>query len=184
MAKLYERYNTGHSSGIPVYSSAIHLAQTFTVGNTGSAEDNITSVNLLIYTYIGHSPGTVLVSIRDVDGAGKPTGGDLAIGSTDGNTLDPNIILWREINLSPRTELSAGSKYAVVVRCPTADNSNRISWRSDHINSLYGGGELLLSNDSGSTWGRRGLGPGTMDYMFEEYGVEIGAAYMAMKKIW
>lgn len=165
---LYERYNTGDTTGTGIYSTDWE-AQTFTIGNTGPNEDhNITSVKLLL-SRTGN-PGTVIVSIRDTDGDGKPTGDDLTSGTTNGNTLPvhPNKE-WREITLTPYP-LSASTKYAIVVRAPDGNYNNDIAWRIDDDDPTYEGGSEAYSSNSGDTW----VLDESLDFIFEEYGIANG----------
>ena len=177
---LYERYNTG-DTGYNDADATAWNAQSFTVGNTGTNENhNITSVKLLLYR--NGSPGTVTVSIRAVDGNGKPTEGDLTSGTTDGNTLTTNTAgEWREIALTSYG-LSASTKYAIVVRALDATGVNKVVLRLDGESPTYSGGALIYSTDSGNAWDVYD----SMDILFEEYG-SAGAAegqFMQPTRYW
>lgn len=156
----YTYYNTGEDSWSGPYGTS-WIAQTF----TPSVSHKVTSVKLLLYR-IG-SPGTVTVGIRATDVDGHPTGADLAFGTTDGNTLTTSTAgEWREIYLSAGYDLTASTKYAIVVRALTGDNSNKPEWLRDESSPTYTGGNYEVSDDSGSTWS----GLAARDFMFEDWG--------------
>lgn len=117
-------------------------AQTF----TASSSYNIGSVKLRMNRAL--SPGTVTVSIRATSG-GLPIGGDLASGTTDGDTLpeEPSEE-WRLITFSSSTALVSGTKYAIVVRSV----ANYSQWALEDPGD-YAGGDACDSLDSGSSWG-------------------------------
>lgn len=160
MAILYEYYNTGDNGDRKIFGSYWE-AQTF----TPSVAHKITSVKLKLYRT--GSPGTITVSIQGTDGSGHPDGVDLCSGTTNGNTLPTGSPYeWREITLGSGHDLSAGTKYAIVVRAVSGDFSNRLNWRNDALSPTYGGGCLESSTNSGSSWSSFT----NIDYMFEEYG--------------
>lgn len=159
MATLYEYYNTGQNADLGAYGND-WKAQTF----TPSEAHKIISVKLQLHR-LG-SPGTVTVSIRATS-AGKPTGGDLCVGTTNGNTLPTNSPYeWREITLGAGYDLEADTKYAIVIRAPSGNNDNRARWRID-VSGEYAGGNAEDSTNSGSSW--LTTYP-DMDFMFEEWG--------------
>lgn len=148
--KLYERYVT-YPDTAAVFYDYWWFAQTFTVGNTGDNEDHVLArVELMLYKI---EDGTeILVKIRAVDGAGKPTGPDLSTGITDVNTLPlwPNHT-WRSIDMSAYT-LQAGTKYAVIVAYPSGTGFKRVTVGHDQTALTYTGGQFWHSFDSGVSW--------------------------------
>lgn len=111
------------------------------------------------------SPGTVTVSIRATDGNGHPTGPDLTSGTLNGNTLTTSSSGgWYAIHLTPYA-LSASIKYAIVVRAPSGDGSNKVNWLGDWSSPTYAGGNFEWSGDSGSTWNTES----GRDFMFEDW---------------
>lgn len=159
MPTLYEYYTTAPDSYTAVYD-VNWSAQTF----TPAIAHTITSVKLKLFRTAG-GPGVITVSIKATDGT-YPTGGDLCSGTTDGNTLptaSPGE--WREITLGAGSILSAGVKYAIVVRALTADSFNYLKWE---VNSAagYAAGAWVRSLDSGINWSI----PGAYDCMFEDWG--------------
>lgn len=167
MATLYEYYITGDDIGWTFHTTA-WFAQTF----TPSEAHKITSVKLKLYK--NGSPGTITVSIKATDGSGKPTGGDLCSGTTNGNTLPTGSPYeWREITLGAGYDLSADTKYAIVARALEGDGSNYAGWRFDNSDPTYAGGNFASSNDSGVSWS----GDTGRDFMFEEWGEPPGETH-------
>ncbi|GAG73463.1 unnamed protein product, partial [marine sediment metagenome] len=103
----YEYYNTGDDHSLSVGIDTWR-AQTF----TPTTKHKITSVKLKLYRN-SHTPDTVTVSIRATDVDGKPMGGDLCFGTTNGNTLTTDTAgEWREITIDDGYTLLAGTKYS------------------------------------------------------------------------
>jgi len=162
MATKYTYYITGDDLDQSARAAFWH-AQTF----TPTTAHIITSVKLKLWR-VG-SPGTLTVGIRAVDGTGKPTGGDLCSGTTNGNTLPTEAPYeWRGITLGAGANLSASTKYAIVVRATGGNDSNYANWRADSSSPTYAGGEQFESPNSGSSWSAYGY-----DSMFEEWGEPI-----------
>jgi hypothetical protein len=164
VATLYEHYNENDDMVIACYSS-VWEAQTFTVGEAGHP---VTSVKIKAYR-IG-SPGTLTLSIRNVDGDGKPTGDDLTSGTADADGFtEDSSGAWYEISIT-EYELEASTQYAIVMRCPDGDISNLAELRMDYTSSTYDGGQLLVGVSSGGTW----YSLATCDLMFEVWGEDGG----------
>ena len=159
MANRYEYYNTGDNSGSGFWNGK-WLAQTF----TPSVAHKITSVKLKLFRT--GSPGTITVSIRATQD-GKPTGGDLCAGTTNGNTLPTGPAgEWREITLGAGSDLNVGVKYATVVRAVGAEDPMLLRWRLDKTSPSYTNGNRVTSRNSGVDW----FSTTTHDYMFEDWG--------------
>lgn len=86
---------------------------------------------------------------------GDPTGEDLCVGTTDGDTLpeygeEPG---WeeREVTLGTGTELTEGTKYTVVVRAADATGDAEVYW-SLRIDDPTAGGNHYKSTNSGEDW--------------------------------
>ncbi len=161
---LYEYYNSSSSGNDAIYKDRWG-SQTFTVDATSHT---ITSVKLLLYR-VG-TIGTVTASIRATDGSGHPTGSDLTSGTTNGNTLTTSSAgEWREITLTEYT-LSASTKYAIVIRAPSADNfAGQSLYPKVKSPSAYSGGNVEASSNSGVSWSTQ-----TYDLLFEVYGNALG----------
>jgi len=102
---------------------------------------------------------------------GQPTGDDLCVGTTDGNTLPqpwpPLSPEEREITFVVNPTLTAGTKYAIVVRAPNANGSdNRAWWYYAGLGggNVYSGGNKEYSSDSGVGWSSS-----SSDLSFKEY---------------
>lgn len=156
----FEYYNTGADCDIQAYG-AMWRAQTY----TPQKKHKITSVKIEMCKY--GNPGTVTVSIRATS-EGKPTGPDLCVGTTDGNTL-PNcpIGTWRKITFTSQAAQEVGVQYAVIVRALNGDASNSVSIRNDNSSPTYPRGAHVVTYDSGETWS---IGA-NRDLMFEEWGL-------------
>lgn len=164
MATRYQYYNSGDdaSASIGYDSGKGALAQTF----TPALAHRITSVKLKLYR--AGSPGTMNVSIRATSG-GVPTGGDLCLGTINGNSLTTSTGgAWYEIPLSGY-DLQAGVKYAIVCICPNGDYGNVVYWRMDNSSPTYSGGNYCTSANGGVGWSQ----VTTRDFMFEDWGEEI-----------
>jgi hypothetical protein len=81
----------------------------------------------------------------------EPTGGDLASGTTDGDTLS-QAPTWeeREITFGSPYALTSGTEYAIIVRATSA-LYNTVYWNVDYENN-YANGVRFTSSDSGSSW--------------------------------
>jgi len=88
--------------------------------------------------------------------AGDPTGDDLCVGTTNGNTLpeSPAASEEREITFGSPIELTSGVTYAIVVRA--AGGSFGASLRWENKSGVYGDGARYSSSNSGSSWSIQG----------------------------
>lgn len=158
---LYEYYNSGDDSTGGWAQGVNWLAQTFTpvTGHTA------TKVKLLLWR--DGLPGILTIGIKPTDGSGHPTSTDLCGGTTDGDSLTAVTTgEWREISLGAGCVLSAGIKYAIVIRALGASGANYVYNRRDISSPSYSGGNYERSTNSGSSWSS------TLSYdlMFEEWG--------------
>ncbi len=161
MSTLYENHITGDDTAYAI-SMTSGDAQTF----TPSASHTIASVKLKLYRgNASNPPGIITVSIRGVDGGtGLPTGNDLCLGTTDGDTLTQTTTgEWREITFGAGTNLTATTPYAIYAWSAAI----AAFWRVDEDNG-YAGGKQCTTADGGSTW--LDIGGGLHDLMFEEWG--------------
>lgn len=151
----YDYYKLNEEASLSV-RGVYWYAQTF----QASASYTATGVKIKILR-VG-LPGTVTVSIRATAG-GEPTGADLAVGTTDGDTLPSSGSgTWREITFSSTQALTSGTTYAIVIRATGTDATSQIRWRYDVNPSSYDDGAIIITDDSGSTWTI-----GNADGMFE-----------------
>ena len=133
------------------------------------------------------TPGTVTVSVRATT-AGLPSGADLDSATFDGNSLPSGS--WAageaaetdyqtiEIAFTGAIILTAGIVYAIVIRAPSGDQFNSVTFRrSDSATepNPYTGGAAKYSGDSGVTWSSTSwTGDTNADFRFEEWGIAGG----------
>lgn len=161
---LFERIYNTEDAGRQM-RGAVWRAQTITTGTTGENRDHLL-VSMKIILFRGAtSPGIITLSIRDVDGTGKPTGADIVSASVDGSIIPPLTYTWIEF-VMPEMTVSKNSKHAIVVRAPDAGIPNMVVWGYQPGSSTYAGGEAYFSGNSGSTWSLDAVGDNTL----EEYG--------------
>lgn len=157
--RKYQNYITGDDGDYDAYT-ANWIAQTF----TPTLIHMVSKVKLKLFR-VG-SPGTITVSIKATSG-GEPVGADLCVGTIEGTgiTEDSNGA-WYEITLGDGYVFEKDVMYAIVVRAPSGDASNKVSWRADTSSPTYTGGTVCTSSDSGVDWGT----VSGADMMFEEWG--------------
>jgi len=164
----FEYYNTVGDE-LDGFNDSIWEAQTFTPQTNVKLE----LVRLRIYRASGNDPGTVTISIKATDEDGKPTGDDLISTTLVGTNL-PEFPFIDQVNIifDSSITLSAGVKYAVVVRC---DGVQSMNWRA-YNPGTYSNGNACFSTDSGSIWTAQDWAPdNTIDCDFEIYGEEVSA---------
>jgi len=159
IATKYENYITGDDNSTYVYG-IYWSAQSF----TPTTSHIVHKIKLLLYR-IG-SPAIVEVAIRAVDTYGFPVGGDLCVGSFNGDGLTTNTAgEWKEVTFNSDYQLVANTKYAIVMRTSTGTMGNAVYWRYDSTVATYSGGEALASANSGIDWSSYA----NYDWMFEEW---------------
>ena len=127
MAIRFEYYNTNEDGQVPVYGTT-WKAQTFTT----TVGFKITSVKLLVYK--AGTPGNLTVSIQGVGGSNEPDGSDiagLAITVSPTNYTTTTTGQWVEYTFPTPTELSATTRYAIVMRAVGGDNDNDVNFKTD-----------------------------------------------------
>lgn len=146
--------HTSYNRHIEVRSS-VWAAQTFTPDVNYTA----THVQLKLFRSF-HPKDHLTVSIRATD-ANQPNGPDLTSGEmeeygTEITTSDHGK--WYTIEFDTPLALTAGTRYAIVARCPNAGTylifQNSINWKY-HTAGSYAGGYALTSTNSGSSWSSR-----------------------------
>ena len=164
MATLYEYYITGDGNDTACKGDA-WLCQTFTTDTAYT----ITSVKLKLYRY--GTVGDVTVSIREC-GEHYPTGEDLCVGTTNGNTLNNypphHQGIWREITLGGGSLLAGSTKYAIIVRA--LDDDGYLYWQNDNDNPTYADGAFGASYNAGVAWETYPPDGSETDGMFETWG--------------
>ncbi len=158
MSSIYEYYNSGDDNDLAVYG-IYWKAQTF----TPQVNYTIKSVKLKLWKQ--GTPGNLVVSIKETDANGYPTGNDLCAVSYDTTgitTSSPGA--WYGITLNDGFNLIKNKKYAIVLRA-TGSSGNQINWRRDSTDPTYDRGNAEISSDSGGSWSNY-----TSDAMFETWG--------------
>lgn len=167
-------------TGASAYDIPDELFESYTAGGDGDSQDiaadNFTSMQFttdnnshtvdiikLIIKKVG-SPGTITVSIKEADGAHKPTGNDLCSGTLSDNVVSTAYAL-EAFDVDDVT-LEGNTEYNIVLRAETGGASDYVVWRMDTGGGLAGalGYE---STDGGITW----AADGTADYLFELWGI-------------
>ena len=143
------------------------LAQTF----TASEDYTLCSVSLMMWRSGNdlYYPGTITVSIRATDVDGHPTGNDLCVGTTDGDTLPDGLTLlsqaeWREIEFDNPILLTSGTKYAIIIRTTESADYDSVNWNAN--NNQYADGNNEESDDCGKTWT---TSVSNLDFLFKTY---------------
>ena len=158
--RKYQYYNTNDDDDRDIYT-ANYGAQTFTPGTTHL----LGKVKLKLFR-VG-SPGTATISIKGTINS-KPAGGALCSGTLDADVItDDSGGEWYEITLGDGAELAADTMYAIEVKAPDGDASNKLSWRADITSPTFTGGTYCTSTDSAVDWST----VSGVDIMFEEWGV-------------
>jgi len=188
MAALYEKLNIVNPPTPTYFSISTNLkynAQPF----IATSNHNISSVKLALARYGDDSvPATITVEIR-TDNNNKPSNTILCSGTTARETLGirPNWE-WRQINLGTGTNLTANSKYWIVIRC-TNPFDNPYQWVCQYgfndvtIDPWYFlDGKLNISSNGGSTWSAQGVDPAAKGVLFEVYSEVYSVIHIGYEK--
>ena len=160
----FQQYTENDDDIWPIYGEHKWIAQTF----TPETDHAISGVKLKLYKQ-GH-PGYLVVSIRATDADGHPTGDDLTGGMLNLDSMwDGEPAVWKVIPLT-KYDLTAGTKYAIVVRAPGGTATNLVRWCFDHYEASYSGGNGEYGSSSGTVWSTHK----TTDCMFQEL---VGVTY-------
>jgi len=159
IAQTEEMFEFSHdeNSEIEPYSNTWH-AQTF----TPQTSHDLTKIILHGKKY--GNPTDFIVSIKETNIDGLPTGDDLVSKSILASSI-PTEFGEITIVFDTQISLTAGTKYAIVFRCPDGDGLNKPSIQFYDL-SAYPRGDWAESADSGATWTIDGVA----DFWFEEWG--------------
>lgn len=155
---LQESYITGEDNTFGSIYDSNWAAQTF----TPTVDYTISSVKLkLIRT--GAIDVPFYVSIRNTSSL-LPAGNDLAICTLQSSDITTDAGgAWYEADFRHGTALTAGQRYAIVIRVPNGTDPTSVNWRVEYDGS-YTEGALCTSSDSGLSWTAQNY-----DAMFETY---------------
>lgn len=182
MGQLQDNYASGGTLLDPfdnasqVNATGDQFAQTFV------AAAGYTAASVKLALSRSSTPGTFTVTLYAVDGAGKPTGAALASGTSDGDTLSEGLTVeWRETTFAATTTIIAGTQYAIVLSCTTADASNTVNWFYTNDPSPDPG-DSWKSTDGGSTWSdTRAAGPRAFGFaMYDNFTPPAGGPTIKM----
>ncbi|MBA7659671.1 hypothetical protein ES703_67658 [subsurface metagenome] len=160
---LYEHYEEGLNSQYGVYGT-LWAAQTFT------PEAHLISRLELLLAWSDNPAPLVIVSIKETNPAGHPTGDDLTSAEFDPSVLPEHpTYAWHSIPLTPY-QLQGDTKYAIVCRAPGGGGTKITYWKRDSVDATYANGNHEYSYDSGSMWSAYL----SSDLAFREFGTGIG----------
>jgi len=157
---ILQEYYEGDYTGSIKYYAAGWGAQTF----TPLVSHDCHKVALMMARGGSHAVYTVTCSIRNTDGAGKPTGGNLVSKVVPFNDIPPAYD-WVEFEWDTPISLAEGTTYALVLYMTGGTTSNYIVWRYKDADP-YPRGRNWRSSDSGSSW----YWNPTLDHLFKEWG--------------
>ena len=160
MIKLYERYNTGDNATTTVYG-ANWLSETF----TPATAHRVAQFRLKLIAV--NNCGTITVSLQATDANGKADGTDLITKTVAQAALPTGDADWEDVDFTTFQRVD-NVAYAIVVKAPDGDGSNYLGVRY-HDAGTYTGGQMLTSDDSGSTW----TAQASYDIMFEDWGEPV-----------
>jgi len=162
--------------------------QTFTAGKSGS----LSRIDLNMGCFgdgCAAALPSVIVSVRATSG-GLPTGGDLAPVATF--RLTTGTQTWYSANFTSPPTVTSGTKYAIVIRpsqrladysaLVLSDTASKNAQGLVVGNDVYGGGAVVFSTTSGSSWTVEGQQAGgaapSVDGAFKTYiGSGTGGGY-------
>ncbi|MGR3175077.1 MAG: hypothetical protein ACUZ8N_10815 [Candidatus Scalindua sp.] len=150
MATIFEKYITGEDANQLAEGSdngVFALAQSFTIGNTGTnLTFNVSSVDVKISA---SGSKDLTIKIQEVLPDGTPSGTDLATATL----LNANIPAigspaWVNIPIIG-TSLKASTQFVLILDLGSLGAADTLLWRVDASSPSYGGGNLLTENSSG-----------------------------------
>jgi len=112
----------------------------------------------------------VTVDLKATDVNGKPTGSALTTATISAASIGTSWS-WAVATFT-EYEMTADTKYALVLHCNACTNSEYINWNTDESSPTYTGGNTGWSTDSGSTWTMYD----SIDSMFETWTHSAAAA--------
>jgi len=121
----------------------------------------------MIYAFKIGSPGDFTIGVRNTLSS-LPTGVDLTSGLISANSWIGND--WREVVFDNSLVLDSGIEYALVMRAPNGNSSNKL-YVSLEDGATYTRGIPSYSSDSGDTWS--GVALEGYDFLFQDWGDAI-----------
>lgn len=156
----YEYYTTGEDAESSI-KGQVQEGMTFTASSTHKID------KVKVYIDRVGSPGTSTLSIFATEG-NLPTSTALTSADFNGNAIGVSPGEWKEISLS-EIEVIDLTKYAIVIKAPFGDDSNKLNWwiDTDGSGSGYAGGNHIQSTDGGVSWNVVNI---NYDALFETWG--------------
>lgn len=167
MTTFIEKYIAGDDENyVETIDSNDWLAQTFTLGNTGT---DITSIISSVDLKISNAAsGTLTASIYEVGPDGAPTGSAISTGTAAATIFDSGVTgKWGRVSMSEQT-LQPSTQYALVISA-----TNALTSRADGTSPTYAGGSVWYSDDSGGVWTE----DNTTDIMFSVNGADADGTF-------
>lgn len=126
------------------------LAQSFTLPSSGTIHQRLKYVTLYM-DKVGAPTGSLTINLYAVDGSGKPTGSSLSSGTILYSAVSGGAALY-DISMSSY-DMIPGTQYAFVLNPGSGVSvGNGIEVYFNPGSSVYSGGKMWLSTNSGSTW--------------------------------
>lgn len=160
-AVVDQQTTDGNFSNEDVYGSRI-------IGQTFFASSSYTLSIIAPYMEVEGTPtGNLVVSVYNVDGEHKPSGGALTTGSILANSV--TTADYYPVSLTPYA-LTASVEYAFVVSCPDCDIDNNVHTGVSSSNKISG--VYVISTDGGSNWSVYT----SFDMAFKTYDAEVSVS--------
>jgi len=168
-AQMYEAYNDDEDQDTDKSVQGNDWwCQTF----KPSTKHEITHVVLRVWKQGDGGGKNMVVSIRATDGAGKPTGADLASDIEPVGNLPAFPGDWHTFTFSSPYLLNNGTTYAIVMRSVDSIPTDCPEWQADTSLATYANGKGGYTVNGGESWTMyTGL-----DMMFEEWGIGAPSA--------
>jgi len=153
--KIYEFHDVTDEVYYPTFSTTKrYVAQTFTVGNTGTNEDFVIQEAQLKLLKTGSPTAALSVEVWTVNTSSLKPEELLASGSVTAASVSGSSTFVSCTNFTGLLTLNASGKYALVIYHSDATSANYYRWQGDDASpsSTYSGGNAYQSNDNGKTW--------------------------------
>lgn len=141
---LQESFELSDGTGFSTYGTTWRF-QTWTTTSAYTIDE------VALYGFKYGSPGDIKVSIREVDGDGKPDGGDLcSVTVAEGVISDFPTRAWYTFTFDDSYALDDATQYAIVIRAIGGSAAHYYSPFGYGSSGYAGGGS---GSGDGSTWG-------------------------------
>ena len=174
MATLYDNYS---GTATPYLALTLDNANDWAGQSfTTTVPYSLTRVDIWCAKGVGDNVGTITLALFAVDGSGHPTGTALASGTiANADIGDTSSYAWVACTLSSAYNLSASTKYCIVVHGTSLTATDYLIWSFDDDgagSSSFANGDQEWSTNGGSSWAT----DTTQDQLFRCYGDIIPAS--------